>query len=347
MNIKPEALQSQLKNALPPCIWISGDDPLLLQESCDEVRAFAKTQGFADREVFHASRDFDWNHLIQAANSLSLFAERKIFDLRLASVKLDNNAKEALKYFVENPSEDNLLLISSPRIDKSMQKAKWFQAIEKPGYFVQVWPITNKDLPSWIVRRLKGHGMEADRDAVQLLADRVEGNLLAATQEIEQLAILSDSKQLNTRMVMQTVADSSRYSVFDLIDSCLLGDAARALKILSHLKAEGEEHLRLMNAMCAEVRSLITMREQIEEGHNINGVIQNFRVWYSRKAAVENALRNHSSQSLNGLLQLAQIIELSVKGRLPNNPWDELTNLTMGLSGKQNPENLFQTMLAC
>ena len=333
MQIKPEQLLPTLNKSLPPLVWIACDDPLLLQEACDQVRASAREQGFSEREVMHAGNDFVWNDLLQSASAMSLFAERKLIDLRLASSKLDSGAKEALQYFAGHPSDDNLLLISSPKVEKAAQSTKWFKTIEGPGVFVAIWPVKTEELPRWISQRLKQKGMTADQDAIRLLAERVEGNLLAAVQEIEKLGIISDSQHLDLNTVMQAVADSARFNIFDLIDAALLGQSVRALKVLQHLQAEGAEPLMVLNLLVRELRSLCQMRREVEQGQNINGVIQSHRVWFNRKAAVGKALQQHSVTSLSAILSDSRIVEQSVKGIKPNNPWDELASLTLRLAG--------------
>lgn len=333
MQTSPEQLESRLQTDLPPAIWIAGDEPLLLQENCDLVRQSAREQGFTEREVINAGSDFVWHNLLQSANSLSLFAERKLIDLRLPSVKLDNKAKEVLQQFVDMGAADTLLLISSPRVEKATQNTKWFKGIEGPSLFVPVWPVKADALPAWIMQRLQRHNLSADRDAVQLLAERVEGNLLAAAQEVEKLAIVSDGKHLDLDTVMQSVADSSRFDAFGLIDACLQGNAARGLKILSHLQAEGSEALMILNLLCAEVRKLARMAQQVEQGQNINGVMQSNRIWNNRKNMISSTLQRHNSQHFNAFLRRALIVDKAVKGEAPNNPWDELSSLVMRLSG--------------
>lgn len=344
MILKPDALIPSLKKSLPPLVWISGDDPLLMQEACDDVRALAREKGFTEREIMHAGKDFNWSDLLHSTNSLSLFAERKLIELRLTTVKLDQAQKSILHALLETPSEDNLILISSPKLEKAMLKAKWFAPIDKNAAVVQIWPVKSNELPGWIAHRLQHYGMQADRDAIQLLADRVEGNLLAATQEIEKLHVLHDGSTLDARTIAQSVADSSRHSVYDLIDCCLLGRADKALNILHHLKAEGEAHLPISNALLREVRTLLQLSEQIDAGHNILGVIKAAHVWYNRQAAVEAVLKRTSLKEFENMLQKLRLIELSIKGSLAANPWDELQSLVMDLSGQPlSPPDLLKS----
>jgi DNA polymerase-3 subunit delta len=333
VQLKAEQLLSQLEKKSVPLVWIAGDETLLVQEACDSVRLFARQQGFTDREIYTVTNSFDWHTLLESGNSLSLFAERKLIDLRLNSAKLDNEAKKALQSFLENPSEDNLLMISSPRVEKASTQTKWFREIEETGYFVPIWPITNQDLPGWIRQRLHKHGLKADEQALRILCQRTEGNLLATAQEIDKLSILSDSAELDAQTVARAVADSSRFNVFTLIDTALESHTGRALNILQHLKAEGEDALRILNFICREIRSLIAMAEEMRTGTSTSAVMQQYRVWRNRQGPVAVALRQHDPDSLQAMLDHAARIDQSVKGLNRLNTWDELADLLLELSG--------------
>ena len=332
MLIKPEQLPQRLAQNTLPMVWISGDEPLLMQEACDQVRQFARDQGFSERVVLDAGNAFNWDLLLAAGSDLSLFSERKLIDLRLLAAKVDEAAREALKQYLDNPNPDNLLLVASPRIDKQSQNTKWFKALEARALFCPVWPVNEQQLPGWLAQRLKRLGLEADADAIGVLCDKVEGNLLAAAQEVEKLRILCEGEKLDVRTVLGAVEDSSRYSIFSLTDACLAGNTERALKILTHLQAEGEECLFILNMLCREIRNLSAMLADLAQGHNMHGVLQNHRVWSNRTQIVTRALEHHSQNSLLRLLERARRVDQSVKGLLDLNPWDELTDLVIGLS---------------
>jgi len=332
MQIKPEQLAQRLKQNTLPLIWISGDDPLLMQEACDSVRKFAREQGFSEREIMDAGKDFDWNQLLAAGNSLSLFAERKLIDLRIHQPKLEDDARTALMAYLENPNPDYLLLLTTAKVDKSSQSTKWFKALEALSLFCPVWPVSEKDLPAWIKQRLQKLGMDADQETVQLLADKVEGNLLAAAQEIEKLRVISTTDKLDVNTVLSAVSDSSRFTSFALVDACLAGNSERALKILQHLQAEGEQCLFITNTLCREIRGLSTMLTDIAAGQNMHGVMQDHRVWSNRTQLVTRALELHNQNSLQGLLERARRVDQSVKGLLNLRPWDELASLVLKFS---------------
>src|SRR5690606_34729471 len=217
-KLRPEQLGAALAKQLAPIYLVSGDEPLLIQESCDQIRAAARKNGFSERELYHVETSFDWNQLLSAANSLSLFAEKKIIELRMPSGKPGDKGGKILQEYAESPAPDNLLLIITEKLDGAVQKSKWFKAVESFGQHIQVWPVTAAQLPRWIGLRLQSAGLRADSDAIDLLVSRIEGNLLAAVQEIEKLKLLADNNHINYELMASVVADSARYDVFGLAD---------------------------------------------------------------------------------------------------------------------------------
>ena len=332
MLVKPEQLSNHLAKKIPPVIWITGDETLLVQETMDNIREITKQQGFTEREIHDVGAQFNWNILLESASSLSLFADRKLIDFRLHSPKLDNEAKKALQSYVEDPGEDNLLLITSSKIEKSTLSTKWFKAIESKGAVVQVWPVNAQQLPGWIAQRIKRAGLSADQDSIDIICHRVEGNLLAAAQEIDKLALLVDNKHLTREFVARAVADNSRFNVFALTDASLAGNKGKALNILNHLRAEEDDPLKILFFLTKEIRSLLRMQEKIRQGQNINGVMQSERVWQNRMSIVGHALRGHSIDSLEKLLLRARNVDHSVKGLMDMKPWDEITGMVLDLT---------------
>ena len=343
MLLRANQFASQLKNKLPPVVWISGDEPLLVQEACDTVRDIAREQGFTEREVYHTNAMFDWNVLLESASNLSLFADRKLIDLRLHSVKLENDAKTALQTFAADPGDDNVMLITSAKLDKPTLSTKWFKAIEGHGVAVQIWPVKASELPDWVAQRMKRVGLKADHDSINIICQRVEGNLLAAAQEVDKLFVLAGDKPLTPDIVARAVADNSRFNVFGLIDACLAGTDAKALTILNHLRAEGDDPLKILHFVTKEIRNLLRMREKIQSGQNVNGVMQAERVWQNRTGIVGNALRTHTIASLEYLLLRARNVDQSVKGMLDRRPWDELACMTLELAGSTATTNMGRT----
>jgi len=250
-------LARHLQGALAPVYVVSGDEPLLCQEAADAIRGAARQQGYSERQVFHADAGFDWGQLHQAGASLSLFAERRLIELRIGNGKPGDKGAAALLEYLARPAEDTLLLISLPKLDGSTQKTKWAKAlIDGPQcQFLQIWPVELGQLPQWIRQRLSEAGHSASAEAVDLIAARVEGNLLAAAQEIEKLKLLAENGRIEVETVQAAVADSARFDVFGLLETLLAGDAAHALRMLNGLRGEGVEALFIVASWPASLTS--------------------------------------------------------------------------------------------
>ncbi len=310
-----------------------------MQEAADSIRQHFRKLGFDEREVFNIDKSFDWNSFHHATNNLSLFAEKKILELRFATAKLDDTAKKALHQYFEDPKSDFILLVSSPRLEAATLNTKWFKAIESHSALVQIWPVNREGLAAWLEQRLLQENIRADAAALQLLMDKVEGNLLAAMQEIEKLKLLAGNEtdeliNLDANTVMQVVADSSRYSVYNLVDSTLSGELGRSQKILAGLRSEGLFPLVILNAFTREIRSLQPMVEKRQQGQGVNAIMQASRVWYNRKQPVGSALQRLTSDNIWQMLDHSKLIDQSIKGLSTLNPWDEISRLMVTLSGK-------------
>ncbi len=311
-----------------------------MQEASDLVRNHYRELGYAEREIFNIDRGFNWESFSQSSANLSLFSKQKIIELRLSSSKLEEVGKKSLHRYLEDPNPDYLILISSPKLEAASINSKWFKQIESVGVLVQNWPVTRENLSGWLEQRLLRDGIRADGDALLLLTDKVEGNLLAAMQEIEKLKLLANNQQgttinLDAKTVMQVVADNSRYNVYHLVDAALLGDTGRSQKMLASLQNEGVYPLVVLGAIARELRALLPMLEKKEQGQGINAIVQSARVWFNRKQAVASALRRISSADIWQLLEHARLIDQSIKGMSRANPWDELSLMLLKLGGSQ------------
>ena len=335
MKIKAEQLAQQLKKQLLPVYLLHGDEPLLIQECADHVRSACKAQGFGDRDIIHVDNNFNGEELYASNQAISLFAERKIIELRMPTSKPGTAGSKALLDYVANPSPDNVLLIICGKVESASQRSKWFKTVEAAGASVQVWPINARDLPRWIEQRLRAQGMQANPDAIELLADRVEGNLLAAAQEIHKLQLYAEQQTITVETVMAAVADSARYNIFGLIDSCLEGDTGSALKMLQGLKAEGNQVFAILPLFTRELRNLYACAQQISAGHGVDRVLQNQRIWDSRKRMTKMALQKLSVARIAQLIQLANRIDQSAKGMGKDNSWDLLEQLIVMMTGKK------------
>lgn len=337
MKLKPQELARHLKQKLLPLYWIAGDEPLLRQEAADQLRSACRAQGFGEREIFDVDRSFDWQRFTQSTGNLSLFAERKLIELRL-DAGLDEAGRDALQHYLGNPNPDFLILLSSARLESSTLNTKWFKAIETAAGFIQVWPLSLAELPQWLGQRLLQQGIRARPEALQLLVDKVEGNLLAAVQEIEKLKLLAQPTEaqtieLDTATVMQVVADHSRYNGFTLIDAALAGNGKRLLKILQGLRNEAVQPLAIVGALNNEVGNLLHLQARLQQGESTASVLQSSRVLFHRKELVGRALGRLKTDQLWELLDRLRIIDQAVKGLSIADPWDELGAALLGLCG--------------
>ncbi len=333
MRLNADRLAAQLQHILAPAYLISGDEPLLVSEAAASIRDAARARGFSERELHTVERSFDWNGLANASDNLSLFADKRIVELRLPTGKPGKEGSAVIAGLAERPVDDRLLLVITGKLDRSAAAAKWAKAIEKNGVVVQVWPIDRQRLPQWIRLRMQKLDLKASADAVQLLADRVEGNLLAAQQEIDKLALLHRDGVIDAEAVAHSVADSSHYDVFQLVDAADLGDAARSLKILHGLRAEGVEPVLVLWALAREIRTLASIAWKIRNGTPENTVLNQAGVWERRKPVIRGALSRHTMDSLHRALMTAAETDFVIKGLEPGRPWNALEALVAELAG--------------
>ena len=336
MNLKPDQLGQHLNGGLKPVYLVSGDEPLLTDEACGLIRNASKTAGYIEREVFTVDAQFKWDELLASGNALSLFAEKKLIELRITNGKPGDKGSKALQAFLASQSDDQILLVTTPKLDKATQRSKWYKALDDHGAVVTVWPLFSNQLPRWIGQRLNQAGLQAEPDAVQLLAELVDGNLLAASQEIEKLKLAVDTgSTVSAEQIKNSVSNSSRFNVFDLVDSALLGDTAKALKILNGLKSEGIEAIRVLWALSREVRQLAGIAAEVASGQSPQQAMQNQRIWKNRQTLVGKALNRLKPRRLNNLLRRCGYVDRLVKGVGTGNPWDELARIVIGMAGRK------------
>jgi len=334
MNLKPEQLESHLRKQLAPVYFISGDDPLRVIEAADAVRVAARAQGYDEREVLTVQQGFDWNSLLSEAGNLSLFSQRRIIDLRLPTGKPGKEGAQALRDFAEQSPEDILLLITAGKLEPAARKSKWVQALDKAGVVVLVWPLKGGDLPAWVRARMHKRGLEPTAEAVEMLTNRVEGNLLACVQEIDKLHLLNGAGPVDVAEIAAMVGDNARYDVYGLVDSALLGDAARCVRILQGLQAEAMAAPVVLWALAREIRPLVGMTTAVGEGDPVGVVLGRYHVWQARKQIVGAALQRLSADECKAMICQCARIDRVCKGRAAGNEWDELVQLTLRLAGK-------------
>lgn len=333
MKIKPEQLQGQLKKSASPVYLVTGDEPLLIEESCDQIRAALLQQGFSEREVLHVDGSFNWNYLIECSQALSLFAERKLIELRLGSQKISKQSSEIIRQYLENPSPDNVLLIIADKLDGASKKSAWFKAIDKTGAIVEIWPVDIAQLPGWLKQRASAEGLQLDNDAVQLLTERLEGNLLAAKQELAKLALLYPGETLNADKVIDAVSDSSRYDIYGLSDAALQGQPQRCIKIMQVIRQEGTEAAIVLWALSREARSLMALQYGLQKGVPFDTLCQQQRIWGKRKQWAKRAAQKLPSASLQTIIEQCSEADHIIKGARQGDVWVLLSQICLRLSG--------------
>lgn len=347
MKIKPDQLKSHLQKCLQtkqlsPIFVISGDEPLLSQETADAIRNTARQLEFTEREIFDIDARFDWNHVFNETNALSLFADKKILELRIANGKPGDKGSKALCELCENPSDGNLIIVILPKLEKGGYQSKWMKTLESKGVHIQVWPVSPEQLPRWINQRLTQSGINASQSAVDILAERVEGNLLAAMQEINKLNLLSLEGKIDADIMSTVVADSARYNLFSFVDKVLDGDAQSAAKALRGLENEGTEPLAILWAITRELRTLNKASLAVLAGNAKDKALKSAGVWDKRIPLFRKALSRLSPAHLRMLMHQAGAIDRGVKGLRQADIWDELTTLVLSFAGSQtlHPKNI-------
>lgn len=336
MKIDSGRLSAHLEGGLKPLYVVHGDAPLLQIESCDAIREKARKSGFDEREILTAEQGFDWTGLIDASRSLSLFSPKRLIDFRIPSGKVGIEGGKILQAYCEQLQPDVVTLISLPKLDRQGLSSKWFEALERSGVAVSANDVERGDLPEWIARRLSIQGQQAGREALQFLAENVEGNLLAAHQEIRKLGLLYPEGRLTFEDVKKAVLDVARYDIFQLGEAMLSGNARRFARILEGLKGEGVAETLVLWQLADEIRALHKVLTGINGGKQQAQALRDARVWGARQALVLKACRQTSLERLETMLAAASGIDLIVKGLRKGDVWDELLQigLNFAASGK-------------
>ena len=332
MKIQANQLSSHLLKSLAPCYLVTGDEFLLVDEALDTIRLAARKRGFTSRELHVATTGFDWNGLTASTGNYSLFAEQRIVELRLPTGKPGTAGSAAIIELVEQSGPELLFIVTGPKLDKSGGASKWAKSIDQKGVSLPLWPIGVRELPGWIANRMRAAGLQPDRDAVTLIADRVEGNLLAARQEIEKLRLILGEGKVSAEAVNDAVANSSRYDVYKLTDAALAGNANRSVKILGGLRAEGVEPVIVMWALTRELRTLAKLDDVIRQGGDLGGAMQKSGVWSNRQGLVRSCISRHQHGDFHKMLKATGRADAAAKGQRAGNPWQMATDVVVSLS---------------
>lgn len=331
MQLRPDALDSHLAKSLAPLYVITSDEHLLAMEAADRIRKAARAQGITERDVLVAERYFKWGALAAANQSQSLFGDRKLIELRIPSGKPGKEGGQALQEYAASLYPDNVTLITLPKLDWSTQKSAWVTTLQQAGVYLDIPVVDRSQLPNWIGVRLAAQKQQTDRDAVEFIADRVEGNLLAAHQEIRKLALLYPEGRLTVDQVQDAVLNVARYDVFKLNEAMIAGDATRLARMIDGLEGEGEALPLVLWAVTEEIRLLLKLKSGMMQGKPLAGLLKEYRVRGPRERAMDGAMRRLTLPALQQALQDAAQIDRMVKGlraeAFAGDPWDALLQL--------------------
>ncbi len=332
MQIRPEQLGAHLQRPVQALYTVFGDEPLLALEAADAVRTQARAQGYSEREVFTVEGNFNWQALLLSGNNLSLFASRRILEIRIPSGKPGLEGSKMLESYCANLPPDTLTLVALPKLDKTAQNSKWFKALDQAGVTIPVYPVERARLPAWVGQRLAAQNQRTDADTLQFLADKVEGNLLAAFQEVQKLALLYPAGVLSFEQVKNAIYDVARYDVFKLTDALLEGDSVRTVRILDGLRGEGVDPVLVLWALAREVRTLAKVQYAVRQGTAMPQALRAERIWDARQPLVQKALRRLSLGRLGQALKRAAGLDKMIKGLVRGDVWDELQQLGLHLA---------------
>ncbi|MDN4037305.1 DNA polymerase III subunit delta [Massilia sp. YIM B02443] len=333
MQLRLEALDGQLAKGLAPLYVITSDEHLLALEAADRIRKTARAQGYTERDVLTVERTFKWGELLAANQALSLFGDKKLIELRIPTGKPGKDGSAALQSYAKDLSPDNLTLITLPKLDWQTAKAAWVTTLQQAAVYIEIPNVERAQLPQWIGMRLSSQGQSAERQSLDFIADRVEGNLLAAHQEIQKLGLLYEPGRLTFEQVHDAVLNVARYDVFKLSEAMLLGDATRLARMLEGLKGEGEALPLVLWAVTEEIRTLLKLKSGMGQGRPLGALLKEYRIWGPRERMMEPALRRVSLATLEAALQDAAQVDRMVKGlrskAFAGDAWDAMLQLAL------------------
>ncbi len=333
MKIRPDQLHNHLQQGIAPVYLLSGDEPQQLLECGDTIRHSAHSHGYDERQVMEAATHFDWGILAVEAASLSLFAQRRIVELRIPSGKPVREGAKAITDYLASPPEDTLLLIILPKVDKNQQRSKWFTTIEKSGVVIQVWPVKAAEMPRWIQNRAQHHGLQLTRESIQFLAQQTEGNLIAADQEIEKLRITHGVGNITLQDVAASASGSAHFTIFELMDAALAGETAKALKMIRTLKAEGTPEPVVLWSVAREVRLAASVAEALSRKEPPAAVFKRQKppVWQSRQQLLTSGARRLPLHGWYRLIRKLAEADQAIKSS--GDPWIVMEEILLGMRG--------------
>jgi DNA polymerase-3 subunit delta len=332
MRIDSEQLPQHLKRGLKPLYTVYGEETLLALEAADRIRAHARAEGYGERDVLTVDTGFNWSDLAMSGNSLSLFGSRRLLELRIPTGKPGVQGADAIKRYSTDVPPDTVTLVSLPKLDKTTLASAWFEALDAAGVIVCANLVPAARLPQWLAGRLDLQGQRADPDTLQMLADLVEGNLLAAQQEVLKLALLFPPGPLAAEDVKSAVTDVTRYDVFKLGEALLTADTARFAHMLEGLRAGGVAPPLVLWAIAEELRALWHISGALAAGKPLPTALRDARVWGRRAELMPRAVRDARLPDLEKALLHAADVDRMIKGLARGDVWDELLQLGLRLT---------------
>ena len=322
MQVRPGDLPRRLGEGLGPVYLVSGDETLLVQEACDAIVESARQRGHGERNVVEGTPKVDWSGAFAAAGNLSLLAERRILDVRMPPRGFDRQASDALRKYLAAPFEDTVLLLRTERLEARQRSSAWFKAIDAAGVVVLVWPLGARELPRWLDGRCRAAGLQLSRDALALLAERVEGNLLAAVQEIEKLKLAGVRSPVDADTLADAVGDASHFDTFELIDAACAGEARRARKMVRVLRQEGVPVFMILGALASQLRNAL----RLAGGERL-------RLPPRRARTLERLAGRMGKAGLEAAMSECALLDLQAKGMLRGDAWQSLERIVVALAG--------------
>ncbi|MDH3692992.1 MAG: DNA polymerase III subunit delta [Gammaproteobacteria bacterium] len=332
-RIPSTAIESQLKRKLESLYLVFGQETLLIEESVDAIRAAASDQGFNERIRLTVETGFDWSTLHEHSQSMSLFGGSRLIELRMPTGKPGDKGRDAILEYIESQSPDAVLVIVAGRIDKAGQRTKWFKQVESHGVAIETQTVRPDQLPGWVEQRLQRVQINYDRDAVLPLCRFIEGNLLAAAQEIEKLKLLLGENKLTASDLETMVADQARYNVYGFVDACLAGNAIRSLRMLRGLKGEATEPALVLWALARDTRTMTRIAGELQSGKTKAGVFKAHQIWSSRAGLVDRATQRLSLSHWHLVLQRVALADRVMKGRATGDIWHQFENIALAICG--------------
>ena len=334
MQISRERLDTHLKQPLLPVYLICSDVPLLAQETRDSIRQAAQQQGFHRRELFFIEIGFNWQVLNTTIDNLSLFSEKMFIEIRNPQAKFDKKGTQILLCYLNNPPPNKRLLIITNKLKTFQQKTIWYKAVAELGAVIQLLPISQQELPTWIAQRLKKFNITADIESINLLAELTEGNLLATQQAIEKLYLLYQNKPLHPQAISAVINDSACFTVFDLTEAALLGKKSHVIRILLALKFVDKWAAPLVLwVLTRELRNIYVLFQELKNGKSLTQLLAS--QWQTHRQPLKIALSRLDPHTIKKLLQHSKRVDWIIKGVIPGNAWQELEALSLALAGKE------------